>query len=448
MTPLGYQSGYTAATATATLASHNDDSFPSTFVYDSQHNLIYFTGVTYSTYFDKATNLPPNVLGAMGMSMTSPSEEKGSRDDEYHLTSGDCFLGILKLPPPTTAANANSIAAGGHDAKWWKNNNSNQQNSQQQAAPKLIYAKRFGTPQNSEACSSLLTLPHVNDALLHSSNQLKLVLLGHVNPEPLSEVELEQLREKLGGSGGSGGSGEVGSEFDVGGGGNNGGRRLEQQKQVEETTHHDKQTQQQQQQQQQQERPHQQQEQEQEQNRSLEQPEINQGGFFTSLSHNSPSGSGSGGGGGGNPLTHNGRAYGFLIDFDISLTPNEEFEIETSSPTAPIHDLDMNNAYGALLGGYVLESSPLVYPIDLTQNLRDPNQLYVVSMHSDNENEVYNPEYVTSAEEEVNVELHSRPDVTLGAIRTKSQSRQSTEEYVDRMINNDKAQFLHLLWLL
>jgi len=68
-----------------------------------------------------------------------------------------------------------------------------------------------------------------------------------------------------------------------------------------------------------------------------------------------------------------------------------------------------------------------------------------VSMHSDNENEVYNPEYVTSAEEEVNVELHSRPDVTLGAIRTKSQSRQSTEEYVDRMINNDKAQFLHLL---
>jgi len=344
MTPLGYQSGYTAATATATLASHNDDSFPSTFVYDSQHNLIYFTGVTYSTYFDKATNLPPNVLGAMGMSMTSPSEEKGSRDDEYHLTSGDCFLGILKLPPPTTAANANSIAAGGHDAKWWKNNNSNQQNSQQQAAPKLIYAKRFGTPQNSEACSSLLTLPHVNDALLHSSNQLKLVLLGHVNPEPLSEVELEQLREKLGGSGGSGGSGEVGSEFDVGGGGNNGGRRLEQQKQVEETTHHDKQTQQQQQQQQQQERPHQQQEQEQEQNRSLEQPEINQGGFFTSLSHNSPSGSGSGGGGGGNPLTHNG----------------------------------------------------------------------LVSMHSDNENEVYNPEYVTSAEEEVNVELHSRPDVTLG----------------------------------
>lgn len=434
MTPLGYQSGYTAATAT--LASHNDDSFPSTFVYDSQHNLIYFTGVTYSTYFDKATNLPPNVLGAMGMSMTSPSEEKGSRDDEYHLTSGDCFLGILKLPPPTTAANANSIAAGGHDAKWWKNNNSNQQNSQQQAAPKLIYAKRFGTPQNSEACSSLLTLPHVNDALLHSSNQLKLVLLGHVNPEPLSEVELEQLREKLSG-GGSGG--EVGSEFDVGGGGNNGGRRrLEQQKQVEETIHHDKQTQQQQQ-----ERPHQQQEQEREHNRSLEQPEINQGGFFTSLSHNNNSPSGSGGGGGSDPLTHNGRAYGFLIDFDISLTPNEEFEIETS-PTAPIHDLDMNNAYGALLGGYVLESSPLVYPIDLTQNLRDPNQLYVVSMHSDNGNEVYNPEYVTSAEEEVNAELHSRPDVTLGAT-AKSQSRQSTEEYVGRMINNDKAQFLHLL---
>jgi len=257
------------------------------------------------------------------MSVSAPSDEKGSSSEEYHLNTGDCFLGILKLSPPSSTE-----------------------------PPKLIYAKRFGTPQNSEACSSLLTLPHVNDALLHSSSQLKLVLLGHVNPVPLSETELELLKEKTA----SGGSGNKDKELRL---------LLAQQSEI-----------------------------------------INQGGFFTSLSHNTFTGSS-----GTDSLTHIGRAYGFLIDFDLSLTPNEDFEIDSSKDNEII---DMNNAYGALLGGYVLESSPLVYPIDLTQNLRDPNQIYIVSMHSDNDKVVYNPEYVTSAEEEVNVELHSRPDVTLG----------------------------------
>ena len=335
--------------------------------------------------------------------MTSPSDEEGSVEEEYHLSNGDCFLGILKLPPPPTGGTSDGSSSHDDDddddaSNWWKNNHINSSSSSQQQhqlTPKLIYAKRFGTPQNSEACSSLLALPNVNDALLHSSSQLKLVLLGHVNPVELSEAELEKLEEELG-YGGEEKVG-VGSEFDVfdnssGESGNNGRRGLLEQKTEESQAMQQEEESQQQQ-----------------HERSLEQPEINQGGFFTSLSSSTKNGALGG------PLTHNGRAYGFLIDFDVSLTPTEEFEVVDSSSTSPtINDFNMNNAYGALLGGYVLESSPLVYPIDLTQNVRDPNQLYVVSMHSDNEKEVYNSEYVTSAEEEVNAELHSRPDVTLG----------------------------------
>src|SRR6056300_2098729 len=123
--PFGYQSGYTTYPNT-----HNDDTYPSTFLYDAQHNLIYFTGVTYSTFFDKVNNLSPNTLGAMGMSMVEPTNE-----DEYHLTSGDCFLAILKLPQPSSSNNnINSNS----------NNNSNSSNNE----PRLIYAKRMGTPQN------------------------------------------------------------------------------------------------------------------------------------------------------------------------------------------------------------------------------------------------------------------------------------------------------------
>mmetsp|Transcript_11383 Transcript_11383/g.16326 ORF Transcript_11383/g.16326 Transcript_11383/m.16326 type:complete len:956 (+) Transcript_11383:286-3153(+) len=368
MTPFGYQSGYPTP-----FSDDDDDSYPASFIYDAQHNLIYFTGVTYSTYFDKATNLPADILGAMGMSMTAPSVERGSDEEEYHLSSGDCFLGILKLPPPPTRASAK----GGSAAAWWNKSN----NSEPLTTPKLIYAKRFGTPQNSEACSSLLALPHdsVDDALLQSHSQLKLVLLGHVNPVPLSAKELEQLKTQQ----------------------ENAGQRLVLEEQQLETTRNDSakiQMKEQNAAQSHQGQRH--------SKRSLEQPpppKLNQGGLFTSISHNNS--------GGGGPLAHNGRAYGFLMDFDVSLTPNQDFQ--TSTPTNN-NSLDMNNAYGALLGGYVLESAPLVYPIDLAHNVRDPNQIYVVSMHSDEEREVYNPEYTTSAEEEVNVELYARPDVTLG----------------------------------
>mmetsp|Transcript_12218 Transcript_12218/g.20118 ORF Transcript_12218/g.20118 Transcript_12218/m.20118 type:complete len:964 (+) Transcript_12218:294-3185(+) len=372
MTAFGYQSGYHTPHL-------DDDSYPASFHYDTQHNLIYFTGVTYSTYFDKSPdiNLPNEILGAMGMSMTAPSETTGSAAaaEEYHLNSPSCFVGILKLPPQNSA--------------WWdnNNNNNNNHNSPPLKSPKLIYAKRFGTPQHAEACSSLLSLPAsaVNDALLQSSSQLKLVLLGHVNPVPLSEEELEKLSKDLE-SGGLQRQRRLLEEMMMN---DRGGNVQERFISVEEPNN--VQIQQQQQQQHQYER-------------SLDHPptKLNQGGFFTSISHNNSNGGG--------PLAHNGRSYGFLIDFDVSLTPNPEFQT-TASPTI---NLDMNNAYGALLGGYVLESSPLVYPIDLTQNGRDPNQLYVVSMHSDVETEVYNPEYTTSAEEEVNVELYERPDVTLG----------------------------------
>jgi hypothetical protein len=379
MTAFGYQSGYQTP-------HHDDDTYASSFLYDAQHNLIYFTGVTYSTYYDKSVDLPnlsDAVLGAMGMSMTAPTESKGSSSEatagegeEYHLNSGSCFVGILKLPPLNNSG-------------WW---------NKSLKPPKLIYAKRFGTPQNSEACSSLLALPagSVNDALLTSSSQLKLVLLGHVNPVPLSEEELELLE---------------GNEFENSDGGqrrhlleegalNDGANVVQEHSSIPVNMKEEQSN-------------AQEQEQELPQNeRSLldqtpTQQQLNQGGFFTSISHNNSNGGG--------PLAHNGRSYGFLIDFDVSLTPTEEFQTSsTSTSTSVMNNLDMNNAYGALLGGYVLESSPLVYPIDLTQNGRDPNQLYVVSMHSDEEGEVYNPEYLTSAEEEVNVELYKRPDLTLG----------------------------------
>jgi hypothetical protein len=118
-----------------------------------------------------------------------------------------------------------------------------------------------------------------------------------------------------------------------------------------------------------------------------------------------------------------GRAYGFVADFDLSLTLDDKF---TSSLTS---DTSYNNAYGALLGGTVLDSSPLVYPAAMTQNSRDPNQVYVVSMHSDgfvdddDDDEVggassssLNPEYTAdyALEQEVDGVLRERSDMTMG----------------------------------
>ena len=93
----------------------------------------------------------------MGMSVAD-----GRRDAQRpHLPSGDYFLGALRLP-----------RAGGN------------------ATPELIYAWRFNTLHNNKACSALLLLSGVNDALLRTSTQLKLVLLGHVTLALLSSAEV------------------------------------------------------------------------------------------------------------------------------------------------------------------------------------------------------------------------------------------------------------------
>ena len=337
----GYQSGNKSSpTATQNNDSNeNDDTYASSMYYDIQHSLLFITGQTYSTYFDSSSsnNLSPEILGAMGMK---------NNDDEssHHLDSSDCFLGILKLPQ----VDGSMVMVGdgdGNAAPWLAKLDEENSNSAGDSGgggggggskngPELIYARRFGTSNNSEVCSSILMLPKVNDALISGNGQLKVALLGHVNPTPLS-ADAEAL---------TGGSQTGPDAF---------GSAVAPKK---------------------------------------------EGGLLHSLSTNPP-------------ITTEGRAYGFIIDFDVSLTANETF-----TPSLP-QNVQPNNAYGALLGGTVLDSSPLVYPTSMTQNKRDPNQLYVVSMHSDDDSEevVLNPEYKADAALElIDGQLRERADMTLG----------------------------------
>ena len=307
----------------------NDDTYASSMYYDMQHSLLFITGQTYSTYFDSSSSsndpVSPEILGAMGMN---------NDESSHHLDNSDCFLGILKIPQ----VDGSMVMVGdgdGNAAPWLaqldeENSNSGgggSKNEQTNNGPELIYARRFGTSTNSEVCSSILMLPKVNDALISGNGQLKVALLGHVNPTPTVGGGLQTGPDAFG---------------------------------------------------------------------SAVAP--NDGGLLHSLSTNPP-------------ITTEGHAYGFIIDFDLSLTANETF-----TPSLP-QNAQPNNAYGALLGGTVLDSSPLVYPTSMTQNKRDPNQLYVVSMHSDDDSEevVLNPEYKADAALElIDGQLRERADMTLG----------------------------------
>lgn len=315
--PYGFQSGLfvgdDSPKSSSTLQSelHNDDSYAGSMYYDAQHNVLYFTGSTYGVYFDSATNLSSAVKDEMGMS----GVEEDGRWDDPHLDTSDCFLGVLKLPSPGSS----------------------------ESRPDLIFARRFGTPRNLETCSSILMLPNVNDALLQTTAQVKLALLGHVNPTPLTSSEVAAI--------------------------DRGERRhnlMTNSKRV------------------------------QQQNRNANGEEMNMGGLLHSLLDEEP-------------ITDIGRAYSFVADFDLSLTLDEKYTTSLSSATS------FSNAYGALLGGTVLDSSPLVYGVAITQNKRDPNQLYVVSMHSDDESEL-NPEYTANyaLEQEIDGVLRERSDMTMG----------------------------------
>lgn len=294
--PFGFQSGKFQEVQEDQNEPTNDDSFAGSMLYDPQHNLVFITGSTYGTFFDSATSLSSEIKVEMGM--------RGDNNIENpHLDNSDCFLGILKLlPSSSTNSEATTTAS----------------------APELIYARRFGTPQNVETCSSIVMLPPLQSTEMP---HLKLGLLGHVIPTPLTSAEIQAL----------------GDEYAA----------------IEEGD---------------------------------SQP-ANRGGFLHSLSKTAP-------------ITELGHAYGFIADFDVTLTLNESF---TKS------DTNFAYAYGALLGGYVLESSPLVYPTTMTHNKRDPNQVYIVSMHHDDEDDMFNPDYTSyDGMEHIDEILRARVDTTMG----------------------------------
>ena len=53
---------------------------------------------------------------------------------------------------------------------------------------------RFGTARNAEACAACLLMPGIDDALLQTPVQLKLVLLGHVTQTLLSSSKVRRGR--------------------------------------------------------------------------------------------------------------------------------------------------------------------------------------------------------------------------------------------------------------
>ena len=303
--PYGFQSGNFELTSSSDHQQQqqdqnelmNDDAYAGSMLYDPRHNLVFITGSTYGTFFDSATSLSSEIKVEMGMS--------GEINvDNPHLDNSDCFLGILKLP--TTS---------------------------ESTVPKLIYARRFGTAHNLETCSSLIMLPPLQSTEMP---HLKLGLLGHVIPTPLSTAELQAL----------------GDEYAI---------NVSPKKDGAQSS------------------------------------STNRGGFLHSLSTKAP-------------VTELGHAYGFIADFDVTLTLNETFTQSLSSDAS-----SFAYAYGALLGGFLLESSPLVYPITMTRNKRDPDQIYVVSMHHDDVDEMFNPDYTSyDGMELVDDILRARVDVTMG----------------------------------
>ena len=303
--PYGYQSGnfdghadsghgITVDSAQARASELlDDDSYAASMFHDAEHGLVYFTGVTYGTFFDSATDLSVEVRGAMGMSAA-----EGGRDARRpHLSTGDCFLGILKLPQQTE----------GPDSRI-----------------ELIYARRFGTPHNAEACSAVLLMAGVRDGLLQTTAQLKLVLLGHVNPSPLSSAEMNALGPP------PAAAAEEGPTFNgiavaVGphdGGGRRLGRRSDDRAPQQPRSPRD------------------------EGGRALQLGEEgNRGGFLHSVSSSVL------------PVAEAGRAYGFVADFDLSLTRDERYSA-TPPPSSAGAGAAIRNAYGALLGGAVLDDAP------------------------------------------------------------------------------------------
>ncbi|KAL7549759.1 hypothetical protein ACHAWF_013024, partial [Thalassiosira exigua] len=330
--PYGYQSGFSDEAS-------NDDSYLGSMHYDAERGLIYLAGSTYGTYFDDAAG----------------SDGGGGGGDGVHSETSDCFLGVLKLPPSSGGGGRSpwlvdlGVHLGGDSSR---PSDPDPDPDPSGGGPSLVFARRFGTPRNAEACSAVLPLPGASDALIRGEGQAKVALLGHVVPTPLSSADSAAMgppgrRERRLTS-----RPRAPDDVDAGEGPRPepDGRKLEY--------------------------------------------EGNRGGFLHSLS-TSP------------PVARPGRAYGFVADFDLSLGLDG--------------DEESGDAFGALLGGRVLDDSPASYPVAIARNGRDANQLYVASMHSDDEAEVVNPEYPRAghAAGEGRAGMWSdRADVTLGGAGT------------------------------
>ena len=93
--------------------------------YDAQRNLLYFTGMTYGRYFDG-----------------SGGADTSEGDDGYgpHLSNGDCFLGVLKLPDAESSSSGNDgNSLKGHDPSWLIHTGGDGG----ERGAKLIYARRY-----------------------------------------------------------------------------------------------------------------------------------------------------------------------------------------------------------------------------------------------------------------------------------------------------------------
>jgi len=395
--PYGYQSQQSLN------INDEDDIYSSSMYYNSQNSLLYVVGGTYSHYFDDN-----NAASNGGVEQNEVEGEKGGTNN--HLENSSCFLSIYKLPTEHNGSlvTVNSVDELLHMDESSNHNNNNNVGRESINKPKLIYSKILGTYKNTEVCSNIIQLPRVHDALLSSNGgrdddiKIKLALIGHVQPTPITSEELAVLaelnQEKLDNDSDSTG-GLV--EFNIGKKPDNNRSLLRFStfdiEQDEATPKSQQQV-----------------EHKEGKRRELENIEIsniNHGGFLHSISTMQQQ----------QPISTKGKVYGFVADYDLSISTSTE----VVSVTAKEEGDKQGGVYGALLGGTTLDSSPIIYPTSITQNERIPNELYVVSMHSDdttNEEggeeegeEMLNPEYKAEiAFEVVNGELKERADVTLG----------------------------------
>jgi hypothetical protein len=140
-TNYGFQSGYQFSGSSGAV---DGNSYGGSLYYDSDNKLVYITGGTYWSYWDRA-----------GQTLDDASRAT-------YLRKSDCFLGVFKLTPDgaTSSSAASSSAAPSSNSM------------------KLIFADRFGSADIPEACSAV-TLMNNNDNSSGSSVNTGVITAGH-----------------------------------------------------------------------------------------------------------------------------------------------------------------------------------------------------------------------------------------------------------------------------